>query len=59
MAIVNGDAYISRFLGKNMLLGGMWYSKEKQTMTTFLKPIIDEINTLYKEEIVVLLECQF
>ena len=32
---------------KNMLLAGIWYSKDKPTMTTFLKPIIEEINELY------------
>jgi hypothetical protein len=30
-----------------MLLAGVWYSRDKPTMTTFLKPIIDEINELY------------
>ena len=32
-----------------MLLGGMWYGKEKPTMTTFMKPMLDEINMLYKK----------
>ena len=39
--------YVFRFLRKNMLLAGVWYSKDKPTMTTFLKPIIEEINELY------------
>lgn len=32
-----------------MLLAGVWYSKDKPTMTTFLKPIVEEINSLYTQ----------
>ena len=31
-----------------MLLAGLWYSKEKPTMNTFLTPLIDELNDLYE-----------
>jgi hypothetical protein len=47
--VINELPKNQRFLRKNMLLGGMWYSKEKPTMTTFLKPILDEINMLYRK----------
>lgn len=30
-----------------MILGGLWYSKDKPTMTTFLRPLIDDLNDLY------------
>ncbi len=39
-----------RFL-KNMLLVGIWYSREKPTMTTFLKPFIDSVNSLLENGI--------
>ena len=38
-----------------MCLAGMWFSRDKPTMNTVLKPIIDEINALYTEGISVLL----
>ena len=31
-----------------MLLAGLWYSKEKPTMTTFLYPLLMELNNLWK-----------
>lgn len=36
-----------------MLLAGVWYSKDKPTMTTFLKPIVEEINSLYTQGLVI------
>ena len=30
-----------------MVLAGMWFSKDKPTMNSYLRPIIDEINDLY------------
>ena len=38
-----------RFLKKNMLLVGLWYSREKPTMTTYLKPFVDSINELLEK----------
>ena len=35
-----------RFQKKYMLLHSLWYSSAKPTMTTFLKPLIDEVNEL-------------
>ena len=32
-----------------MLLGGLWYGKEKPIMTTFLKPLMDSLNSLYRQ----------
>ena len=37
----------SRFLKKYTLLAGMWLSDVKPTMSLFLRPVIDAINTLY------------
>lgn len=37
---------ICRFSKRNLLLGGLWFSKAKPTMSTFLHPIVDEINLL-------------
>ena len=34
---------LCRFRCKYMLLAGVWYSKEKPTMWTFLRPLLDEI----------------
>ena len=39
--------YLYRFLKKNVMLAGMWISKEKPTMSTFLWPILDAVNDLY------------
>ena len=36
-----------RFLKKNMILGALWFSSEKPTMATFLRPLIDSLNNLY------------
>jgi hypothetical protein len=52
--VINELPKSQRFLRKNMLLAGIWYSKVKPTMTTFLKPIIEEINELYTHGNVVL-----
>ena len=38
-----------RFQKRYMILGGIWFSEDKPTMNSFLKPIIDEINCLYSE----------
>ena len=39
--------YVYRFSRENMLLCGMWFDREKPSMTTFIKPIIEQINKLY------------
>lgn len=31
-----------------MILGALWFSDEKPTMTTFLRPLMDAFNDLYK-----------
>ena len=41
--------WMHRFSRRNMLLAGLWYSKEKPTMNTFLLPLIEELNQLYEE----------
>ena len=38
---------VCRFSKRNMLLAGLWYSKEKPTMCTFLAPLVEEMNDLY------------
>ena len=30
-----------------MILGALWFSVQKPTMSTFLRPLIDSINDLY------------
>ncbi len=37
-----------RFSKQNMLLVGLWYGSVKPVMTTFLKPLMDELNHLLK-----------
>ena len=32
-----------------MLLAGMWFSRDKPSMNTFLRPIIDDVNELYSK----------
>lgn len=39
--------YTFRFSKKNMILGGLWCSREKPLMNTFLKPLIDCFNDLF------------
>ena len=36
-----------RFQKKNMLLFAIWYSVDKPSMTTLLKPLVDDVNDLY------------
>ena len=31
-----------------MLLAALWFSDEKPTMTTLLRPLIDEMNSLFR-----------
>ena len=45
----NHTSLICRFSKRNMILAGLWYSRDKPTMTTFLRPLIDELNCLYKD----------
>ena len=40
---------LSRFLKQHMLLLGIFYSKEKPPMNVYLRPIIDDINKVYKQ----------
>ena len=40
---------LNRFSKKNIILGGLWFSKEKPTMSTFMKPFVYKLNTLYHE----------
>lgn len=37
---------LTRFSKKNIILAGLWFSDSKPTMTTFLEPVIQEINNL-------------
>ena len=32
-----------------MLLAGLWYSKQKPTMSTFLRPLVSELNELFEK----------
>ena len=32
-----------------MLLGAMWFAKEKPPMSIFLRPLLDTLNHMYKE----------
>ena len=41
--------YSNRFQRKNMILGALWFSKDKPTMTTYLKPLMTSINELSYE----------
>ena len=47
--ITNSTSTSSRFLRKNMILGALWFSKDKPTMTTYLKPLMASINELSYE----------
>eukprot|EP00731_Ephydatia_muelleri_P035226 Em0106g11a len=31
------------------ILAGLWYSKQKPTMSTYMKPLVDKLNKLYKD----------
>lgn len=42
-----------RFSKSHMLLAGLWYAEEKPTMTSFLRPLVEEISILHKEGILV------
>lgn len=37
---------LHRFSKKHLILGGLWFGKEKPNMITFLEPLIDQINNL-------------
>ena len=41
--------YMCRFVRDNVLLAGLWFSKDKPPMNLFLSPVIQEINNLYRE----------
>ena len=38
-----------RYSKKHLLLAGLWYAKVKPFMLTFLRPVVDQLNHLYKE----------
>ena len=38
-----------RFSKKNMILAGLWFDDEKPTMSTFLHPLMLEMNRLYEK----------
>ena len=40
-----------RFSKRYMILCGIWFDKEKPSMYTLLKPILDQINVLYEQGI--------
>ena len=40
---------ILRFSRQNVLLAGLWYGEQKPPMSIYLKPLIDSVNTLYRE----------
>ena len=40
-ALINFQVFI--------ILGGLWFSKEKPTMSTFMKPFVQKLNKLYHE----------
>ena len=40
-----------RFSKKNVILAGIWFSRDKPTMTTYLAPVIAEINKLTSQGI--------
>ena len=39
---------LCRFTKRNMLLAGLWFSKTKPTVTTFLRPLMSTMNELYQ-----------
>ena len=43
---VTFQTFPCRFNRKNLVLAGLWFSKEKPTMTTFLEPLIQDLNVL-------------
>ena len=40
-----------RFSKRNMILVGLWCAKEKSSMNTFLRPLVDSANELYHQGI--------
>ena len=38
-----------RFSKSHMLLAGLWHAEEKPTMTSFLRPLVEEISILHNE----------
>ena len=48
-------SFTYRFAKKNMMLAGIWCSKEQPIMNVFLKPLVDSLNDLYKNGILHLL----
>lgn len=44
--VINELPPTERFSRRNMILAGLWFSKEKPTMTCFLRPLMEEMNAL-------------
>ena len=40
---------VCRFSKDNMLLAGLWFSREKPTMTTYMHPLMKELNHLSRQ----------
>ena len=40
---------ICRYSKKHLILAGLWHAKQKPFMLTFLRPVVDQLNYLYKE----------
>ena len=47
--VISWRSGISRFSKKHLILVGLWHAKEKPFMLTFLRPVVDQLNQLYKE----------
>ena len=37
---------VFRYLRKNIILAGLWFARSKPTMTTFVRPVMDQLSTL-------------
>ena len=41
-------AFVPRYSVKNVLLCGIWYCEDKPSMHTYLRPLVDALNQLYR-----------
>ena len=53
VVIIHYDAllifFLVRFSKKNMILTGLWCSRDKPVMNMYLKPLIESVNELYSK----------
>ena len=39
--------YTCRFSKKYLILAGIWFSKDKPTMESYMHPLVEKVNELY------------